>query len=296
MATDNYSKVKQVLLMILFANLTVALSKILVGNIIKSTSMTADGFHSLGDASSNIIGLIGIWFASKPVDEDHPYGHRKFETLAGLFIAGMLFLISVKIIIGAFGRFVNPVMPNITLESLIVLIATLFINIFVSTIEYKKGRKLNSQILISDSMHTRSDIYVSTGVLVTLIFIKFGFPPVIDPIVSLVVAIFIIHAAYEIFKDNSDVLVDKAVVDTEKIRSIAEGFKQVENVHNIRSRGSKIDLHIDMHIMIDANMNVKECHKLIHDIQEKIRKEVNRNAQVIVHLEPYSETCDKNKA
>src|SRR5690606_22934806 len=127
--------------------------------LIKSASMTADGFHSLSDGSSNIVGLIGIHFASKPEDESHPYGHNKFETLAALFISFMLFLASGKIILGAFERINNPIIPEVTIESLLVLIFTLIVNIVVSLVEYRKGKELNSQILISDSMHTRSDIY-----------------------------------------------------------------------------------------------------------------------------------------
>ena len=292
MATDNFKKVKQVLLAILFANLAVAALKIAVGAIIKSASMTADGFHSLSDGSSNIVGLIGIRLAAKPIDEDHPYGHGKFETLAGLFIAGMLFVLGGKTIIEAIIRFRNPIIPNVTLESLIVLIITLCINIFVSMYEYKKGQKLNSRILISDSLHTRSDIYISLGVLITLFCIKLGLPPVIDSIASLVVAAFILHAAYEIFKDNSDVLVDKAVVDSDKITEIVLSFEQVKDIHKIRSRGSENELYIDMHIGIQPDMSIEECHKLIHNIEVKIRKEVNENVQMIAHLEPFGKTSN----
>ena len=292
MTTDIYKKVRQVLWIILFANLGVAALKIVLGTIIKSTSMTADGFHSLTDGSSNIVGLIGIRLASKPVDEDHPYGHRKFETLTGLFIAGMLFFIGGKIILDAVSRFSNPVIPIITIDSLIVLLATLCINIFVSVYEYKKGKKLGSGILISDSMHTRSDIYVSIGVLLTLICIKAGLPPIIDPIASLIVAGFIIFAAYEIYRDNCDVLVDKAAVDTEKIKEIALSFEQVKDTHNIRSRGSENDLHIDMHIMTEPHMSVEESHVLIHNIEEQIQKEISKNVQVIVHLEPFNAKTD----
>ncbi|NMB28065.1 MAG: cation transporter [Tissierellia bacterium] len=289
---NNFNKVKQVLWIILFANLAVAVLKIIIGTIIKSTSMTADGFHSLTDGSSNIVGLIGIQLASKPVDEDHPYGHRKFEMLAGLFIAGMLFVIGGRIIINAIDRLRNPVLPNVTIESLVILLLTLCINIFVSTFEYRKGKKLNSQILISDSMHTRSDIYVSIGVLATLIGIKMGLPHVIDPIASFIVAGFIFNAAYEIFKDNSDILVDKVVVDTDKIRSIVLSFEQVKDAHNIRSRGSENDLHIDMHIMTEPNLSVEESHELIHSIEERIRNDINKNVQVIVHIEPFSKKVD----
>ncbi len=287
MAGEGYKKVRQVLWVILFANLGVAILKIAIGSVIKSASMSADGYHSLSDGSSNIVGLIGLWFASKPIDEDHPYGHKKFETLSALFIAGMLFFMGGKIIIDTIGRFISPVIPNITMESLIVLLATLCINIFVCIYEYKRGSKLKSQILISDSMHTRSDIYVSIGVLVTLAGIKIGLPPIIDPIASLVVAGFIFYAAYEIFKDNSKVLVDKVAVNTDSIKAIALSFEQVRDAHNIRSRGYENDLHIDMHIITQPDMSVEESHSLIHKIEERLRAEINCNIEVIAHIEPY---------
>src|SRR5690554_224773 len=100
-----------------------------MGTIIGSSSTTADGFHSLIDGSSNIVGLIGIRLASRPVDDDHPYGHTKFETLAGLLISSILFVLSGRIIVDAVQGFSNPVTPNITLESLILLLTTLVVNI-----------------------------------------------------------------------------------------------------------------------------------------------------------------------
>ena len=208
-SAESYNKVRRILWFILFANLAVALIKIVTGMLIKSTSMTAEGFHSLTDGSSNLIGLIGIRLAAKPIDADHPYGHRKFETLAGLFVAATLFFLSGKIILEAISKFLNPVSPQITLESLIALTLTLIINIFVSMIEYRKGKTLGSQILISDSLHTRSDIYISIGVLLSLGGIKLGLPVIIDPIVSCCIG-FILHAAYQIFDSNSGILVDRA--------------------------------------------------------------------------------------
>jgi len=286
---SDFKKVKQILLIILFTNLLVAVLKIIMGSIINSTSMVADGFHSLTDGSSNIIGLIGIYFASKPVDEEHPYGHKKFEILAGLFISVMLFLIGGKVVLEAINRLFNPIMLDITLESLIVILLTLFINIIVCLFEYRSGKKLNSQILISDSMHTRSDIYVSLGVLISILCIKLGLPSIIDPIVSFVVAGFIFHAAYEIFIYNSSILVDRAVIDTETIRNIVLSFEEVKDIHKIRSRGIENDLYIDMHIMIEPNISVEASHQLIHSIEEKIRQDINSNVQLIAHLEPYNE-------
>src|SRR5690554_7618457 len=129
MEEKNFHKIRQVLFLILLANLLVAALKIIIGSIIKSAIITADGFHSLSDGSSNIIGLIGIHFAAKPVDEDHPYGHHKYEVLAGLFISVMLFFAAGKVVFDAVKRFIQPVTPEITIESLVVLILTLAVNI-----------------------------------------------------------------------------------------------------------------------------------------------------------------------
>lgn len=285
----SFKDVKKVLWGILFINLMVAIAKIGVGTAIRSTSITADGLHSLSDGISNIVGLVGVWLASKPEDKCHPYGHRKFETLAGLFISIMLFGIGVKVVIDGIGRIIQPVVPEITFESLVVLIITLVINLFISIFEYLKGKKLDSQILVSDSIHTRSDIYISLGVLTTALGIKLGLPSIIDPITSFVVAGLIFKGAYEVFKCNRDVLVDRAAVDAEKIRDIVMSFEQVKAIHKIRSRGCVNVLYIDMHILMEPDMSVEKSHQLIHSIEDSIRERLNKDVQLIAHIEPFYE-------
>jgi len=287
MVSDNYKKVNQVLSIILFANLGVALLKIIVGSSVKSASMTADGFHSLSDGTSNIIGLIAIFFASRPKDENHPYGHKKIEAIASLIIGIMLLFIAVKIILTAFYNLQNPVELSINALSLIVMVVTLAINIFVSTYEYRVGKELNSQILMSDSIHTKSDIFISIGVLFTLLGVRLGLPSIVDPIVSLAVSGFIINSSYEVLKSSIGILIDRAAVDKSMIKELVFEFNEVKDVHNIRSRGSKNDLHIDMHIMVEPFISVEESHKLAHRIEKEIKTEINKNTQVIVHIEPF---------
>ncbi|MDK2586992.1 cation diffusion facilitator family transporter [Romboutsia sedimentorum] len=289
MENNSYKKVKQVLWVILFANFGVAMLKIIIGSTIKSASMTADGFHSLSDGASNIVGIIGISIASRPKDKDHPYGHKKFEIMASMFIGCMLIVIAGKIIFTSISRFTNVVEPSITVESLIVLIVTLIINIFVCTYENRVGKKLNSYILVSDSMHTKSDIFVSIGVLFTLVGVKLGLPSIIDPIASLVVSGFIIYSAYEIFKSSTGVLVDKSIVDEDEIIEIVSSFKDVKGVHKIRSRGSESDMYVDMHILIDPYISIEKSHVLTHEIEDMIQTKINESSQVIVHLEPFYE-------
>lgn len=287
MVKNNFQKVKQVLFTILIANILVAIIKISIGTLIKSSSMTADGLHSLTDGSSNIIGLVGIKLASKPIDHEHPYGHNKFETLSGLFISIMLFAVGANVILNAVQKSFHPVTLKISLQSLIALLVTLIINVIVSVLEYKKGKELRSSILISDSMHTRSDIYVSVGVLITLFCVKLGLPSVIDTIASFIVSVFILHAGYEVFKENSSVLVDTAAVDTKEIKDLVMSFRLVKDTHNIRSRGCQNNLFIDMHVMVEPDLSIEESHGLVHSIENAIKEKVNDSAQVIAHLEPY---------
>jgi cation diffusion facilitator family transporter len=288
----NFNKVKKMLWIILLVNLFVAALKIAIGYIIKSTSLTADGFHSLTDGSSNIVGLVGIQFASKPVDAEHPYGHSKFETLAGLFIAVMLFVLGLKIISSSIVNLLHPVAPTVSITSIAALLITLAINIFVSKYEYQQGRKLNSILLISDSLHTKSDVFISIGVLTTLICIKLGVPSIIDPIASLVVSMFVIHGAYEIFTETSGVLVDQAAVSSEEIESIIMSFPQVKNVHKIRSRGCNHSIYIDLHLLVEPLMSIESSHILMHDIEEKLCVALQKSVQAYIHLEPFYEKTD----
>lgn len=287
MSEKSLQKVKTVLQYILVANLLVAGIKIILGQMIQSTSLTADGFHSVTDGVSNVVGLIGLRLAAQPVDENHPYGHQKYEFLTGLFIGFMLLLIAGFVLFEAAHRFISPIVPEITYVSLIALVATLVINIIVCTYEYRQGKKLGSAILIADSLHTRSDVYISVSVFLTLLGIKYGLPPIIDPLASLLVVGFIVKAALNIIRSTSEVLVDAAVADSERIRDIALSFQEVHGVHDIRSRGSEQELYIDMHVLINPEMEVAESHRLCHAVEEKICRELCVGARVMIHLEPF---------
>ncbi|MGM0409360.1 MAG: cation diffusion facilitator family transporter [Bacillota bacterium] len=294
MENEKLKEVKKTLAVILFLNIFVAILKVVFGYLIKSSSMTADGFHSMTDGLSNVIGLIGIHFAAKPADKDHPYGHYKFESMASLFIGGMLTFLGINVIREAIPKLINPTVPETTTTSLVVLIITVLVNIFVASYELKKGKSLNSEILISDSHHTRSDIYISVGVLLTLILIRLGVPAIIDPIVSLVVAVFILHAAYEIFEPITGVLVDRAVIDPQKVKDVIKDFDHVKECHRVRSRGKADAVYVDLHLVVDSNLNIEESHNLTHEIEESLKEELNEDIQVLFHLEPEEEMLYDN--
>lgn len=288
-----YKKVKIVLWAVMLTNFTICGMKLFIGTLIKSASLTADGFHNLSDASANIVGLIGIAMASRPVDEDHPYGHSKFETLAGMGIAAILAVVGFEIVVGAIGKFSHPVPPEVSISSLVALVATLCVNIIVTMLERRQGKKLNSQILISDATHTRSDVFVTAGVLLTLAGVKLGLPAIIDPIASLAVAGFIFFAAWEIVRSTSGVLLDKAAEDKEKIIRIAMGVENVKGVHKVRSRSAGSDIFIELHVQMDNNLSVEDSHRCVHSIIAALREQLGQQTQVIIHTEPFYEVKKK---
>jgi len=290
---DHYANIRRTLIIILVLNWFVAFAKIIYGLITQCTSMAADGFHSLSDGASNIAGLIGIHFACQPIDEDHPYGHKKYETLFSLVIAGLLIGVSINLFKEGFTRIYHPKTPQIDIISFLVMIITLAINIWVMRYEYNLGKKLSSDILVSDALHTKADIFTSFSVIAALIGIQLGFP-LLDPIVTIVISLFIAHTAVHIIRHSSRVLCDMvAIIDTNKIVSIVLGIKGVKACHKIRNRGREDDVHLDLHVQVDPDMHIGEAHKISYEIEEAIKNNMPEVTDVLVHMEPKDGDEDK---
>ncbi len=282
---DKFKEIRRILIVILFFNWLVAFSKLIYGLITRSAAMTADGVHSFADGASNIIGLVGIWAASKPIDEDHPYGHKKYETVATLGIAVMLFLASFDIIKDSILRLFHPVVPDVNMFSFGLMVITFLINIVVMRYEYKKGSELSSDILVCDSIHTKSDIFVSSAVIVTLVSTKAGFP-ILDTIVAFVIGILISKAGFEILKKSSDVLCDGEAIEKAKIAKVVSGVFGVKAIHKIRTRGREDDVHVDLHVAVNTSMHVDTAHELSHRISDNLKRKIPGITDVIVHIEP----------
>jgi len=282
----HYSSIRRVLILVLALNWLVAAAKIIFGLLSRCSSMTADGFHSLSDGASNIIGLIGISFACQPSDSDHPYGHKKYETFCSLGIAMLLFFVSFNLLKEGVLRFFHPVKPNVDLRSFLVMLVTLALNFWVVRYEHNKGKALQSDILISDAMHTKADIFTSFSVIIALIAIKIGYP-ILDPIATGVIALFIAHAALDITREGSRVLCDTAVImEVKKISDIVLGVEGVKTCHKIRTRGRPDDIYIDLHVQISPNMHIDQAHKISYAIEERLKEALPQVTDVVVHLEP----------
>ena len=282
----DYGKIRLVLMIVLALNWSVAIAKIIFGLGSRSTSMTADGFHSLSDGASNIIGLIGIHFASKAKDIDHPYGHKKYETFFSLGIAFLLFLVAIGIIHESLGRFNNAIALNITPASFIVMVITIMVNFIVMRYESKKGIELKSDILLSDSMHTRADIFTSVSVIMALIAIEMGFP-LLDPVTSIIISVFIAYSGYKIVRQSSMILCDSAaIVDLKQIVDIVLSVEGVKTCHKIRTRGRPDDIYIDLHVQVNGDMPIGSAHKISYAIEDAIKKSLPQVVDIVVHIEP----------
>jgi len=291
---ERFRQIRRILVYILILNWGVAAAKLIYGWLTRSASMTADGFHSFSDGSSNIIGLLGIWVASRPIDESHPYGHKKYETLTSVGISGFLFLVCFNVLREGVLRFLHPVVPEVNVKSFLVMGVTLAVNIGVMVYELRRGRVLKSDILISDALHTRADILTSSSVIVTLIGVKWGYP-ILDPISSLIIAVFIGYAAVGILRESSRVLSDGVAIQIEEIERVVRSIKGVKECHQIRSRGRADDIHIDLHVLVDPEMHVHRAHHLSYAIENKIKRDFRGVTDVVVHMEPLEEEGGKNK-
>ncbi len=288
--SSNSKKAIIVLWIVMLLNFAVAVFKIIVGTMANSGSIIADGYHSLSDGSGNIVGIIGLSVAGRPEDESHPYGHKKFETISSLMIGVLLFAVGCKVAYGAILNIMAPGIPEISILSFAVMVTTLLVNIFVVKYERRQGLKLSSDVLVSDSEHTKSDILITSGVIVTMVLLRFGFPPIIDGIVSLVISGFIYKASYEIFTASSNVLADGAALSSDEICGVVMTCDGVMGCHKVRSRGRQDDIHIDLHALTHPDMSVAEAHALNHMIEGVLKDRYGAGVSVIVHIEPYMDT------
>lgn len=282
---SSYVSVKRILIYTLLLNLMVAGAKLVYGYMTSSLSMMADGYHSLFDGTSNIVGLVGIWLAYHPPDMNHPYGHKKYETFAALGISLLLFLACYQILWDAYLRFKDPVIPEVTIYSVLVMAVTMGVNGYVMMWERRRGRDLRSEILIADSLHTQSDLFASVSVLISLGAVYIGVP-VVDPVAAFIIAILIGRTGYEILLDAAKVLSDYSRISPDLIRDVVLGVKGVEECHDIRTRGTATDVYVDLRLHVPPNMKIEEAHHLAHKVEDRIKEEFSEVTEVVVHVEP----------
>ncbi len=282
---DRFAKIQRVLLGLLVANLAVVGAKFVIGTASGSLAVLGDGVHSSVDAMNNVLALTVMWFAAREPDEDHPYGHGKFETLGALAIVVFLSVSGFELVKGAVIRLLSGAEPlRISNTHIGLLVATLAINTVVAVYESRKGRELNSEILLADAAHTKADVFITIGVLVGVLSSRAGFGSA-DPLVALIVAGVIVWLAYGIIRQSIPVLVDQHAAPSDDIRAAAETVHGVVRAYDIRSRESHDQRFAELTIAVDGGKSVESAHEIADAVESQLRKEL-RIHQVIVHIEP----------
>jgi cation diffusion facilitator family transporter len=283
--TDRYAEVRRVLYRVLYLNLAVAVAKIALGYLTGAVSILSDGFHSLTDSASNVVALIGISVARRPPDANHPYGHRKYETMASLGILVFLVVVMVEVLSAAADRLVNGGTPRVFPEGIGLMTATLIVNMFVVSYELREGRRLNSEVLRADAKHTRSDVLTTGAVLGALLGVWWGYP-LLDPMAALLVAGFIGHACWSIAQEASRILSDEIVIAEGDVRGVVQSVPGVIGCEKIRTRGSADHAFLDLHLWLDGDTPLSAAHSTSHVVKDRLMAKFPQLADVVIHIEP----------
>lgn len=280
--------VRRVLWVVLLLNLAVALIKYAVSVATGSVSLFADSIHSALDGLSNVVGLVGVAIAAQPADEGHPYGHRRFESLAAAAIGVLTAAGAWKIggtLIDAL-RGVRPP-PSISWADTSVVIGTVVVNLFVTRYEKARGIALKSATLIADANHTFSDLLGSLAVLVSFAATAYHVPYA-DAVAAGIVLILIAHTGYRTISSNARVLADEARLDATQVVKIANSVNGVRRAHGVRSRGGSDYVLVDLTVDVDASMNVAAARDVADAVADAIRKALPEVKDVLVQVEPFA--------
>lgn len=278
--------VRNTLLVILALNLLVVVVKITVGVHTRALSVLGAALESGLDLFNNVLGIVLVGVASRAPDEEHPYGHQKFETLGALAIVGFLSITCFELLRQGVHDAVSGEIPNVaSILQLALIASTMVVNVLVVWYERRRGERLQSAFLLADAAHTRSDVYVTGAALASLALTRHGWG-IVDPFLAIAVAIVIARNGFEIVRRSVPVLVDERAIDAREIRQLLSAVPGVVDVRSVRSRAMASGvLLVEVTIGVDRNMSVEAAHRVSDAVEGRLHTELGASS-VTVHIEP----------
>jgi len=269
----------------ILANMVLAGGKIAVGFISNSSAILAEGIHSFMDIFSSAIGYIGIKISRKPEDQKHPYGHYKFEVLAGFFITLILFGTGAGIIYEAYQKFLNPSLIKIPVLAFGIMIFSALVNEIMARLKIHFGKKENSIALLSDGSHSKVDVYASVAVFIGLFLSKYWVS--VDSLLALFIGLYIIKQSFSLGKEAVDSLLDVSASPEieEKIKKIAKRENIEVDSLKTQKKGSAITANLE--ITLPNNLKVEEATKISESLREKLMKEVENLSYVAIQIKSH---------
>jgi cation diffusion facilitator family transporter len=275
------------------SNTLLVISKLFVGLLMGSVAIISEAVHSGMDLLAALLATFAVREAAKPPDEDHRYGHGKFEDLSGTIEAALIIIAAAIIIIESLRRLVDMEGIELPLMGVAVMGVSAGVNWGVSWYLFKVARETESIALEADALHLRTDVYTSLGVMVAMMVIHYTEWYWVDPVVAIGVAVLIAYAAYELTRRTVRDLVD-APLPEEEHEAIEGILHEHVGMHigwdSIRTRRAGSERHIDLHLHFPPSMPVKEAHDIAHHIQEDIEAALAKS-HVLIHLEPCAGEC-----
>ncbi len=275
------------------ANFILTVLKLLAGVIAHSGAMISDAIHSASDVFSTIVVIIGIKISRKESDKDHPYGHERLECVAAIVLATILAATGLGIGYSAVTKILAGNYENLAVPGILALVAAI-VSIIVKEAMYQYtkvyARKIDSSALMADAWHHRSDALSSVGALIGIAGARMGFP-ILDPVASAVICIFIEKAAYDIFMDAVDKMVDKACdEETETaLRECAAGQEGVLGIDLLHTRVFGNKIYVDIEIEADGELTLTKAHAVAERVHDAIEKNFPKVKHIMVHVNPVAE-------
>ncbi len=291
MKKDNFAKIaNHVAWVTIIVNVILAIAKLLAGVLSHSSAMISDAVHSATDIFSTFVVMAGIKMASKSKDKDHPYGHERMECVAAVVLAVVLLITGLGIGAGALknimsGNYAELSMPG--LPALIAAVASIAVKEAMYWYTRFYAKKIDSAALLADAWHHRSDAFSSVGALIGILGARMGFP-VMDSVASLVIFLFIAKAAYDIFKDAMDKMVDHAC-DEETECALRECILQnaeVKGIDLLRTRVFGNKIYVDLEIQVDGTYSLQKAHGIAEEVHDAIENSFDKVKHIMVHVNP----------
>ena len=283
---DRDRSVQGVLFWEALANAAVLLAKGVVGVATGSTAVLSDAIHSLADLANNGVAFLVVRLAGAPPDREHPYGHRKFETLAVFGLATLLAVLAIQIAVRALQHGDREVVQHGW--SLALMLGVLGVNAAIALWEGRWARRLDSEVLRADARHTLSDVLVTSAVIAGWQFAARGWKW-LDTLTTLLVAGLILYLAYGLFQRAIPVLVDRSIADPDELSAVVSAVSGVRSTRRVRSLGSGGDGKIDVVVSVDPGLSTSASHAIADEI-ERVLAERFSTRDVSVHVEPHGET------
>lgn len=271
-------------------NIILSLFKLLAGIIGHSGAMISDAVHSASDVFGTMIAVLGVSISKRKSDADHQYGHDRLECVAAIVLAIILFATGLGIGIGGIEKIVSGPGNDSSVPGTIALVAAVVSIVFKEWMYWytrAAAKKINSGALMAEAWHHRSDAFSSVGAFAGILGARLGYP-ILDPLASVIICIFIGKAAYDIFRDAIDKMVDKSC-DKETIRKMQnliaaqEGVEHIDVLHT-RLFGAK--MYVDIEIAADGNLTLKEGHEIAQKVHDSIENEFPLVKHCMVHVNP----------